>query len=105
MGANGRRHRVVIEQATGTPDAAGQLIPTWRTFADADAQIDPIASSERIRAGEQIGVLTHRVRLPFIDGVTRDMRLRFGSRVLNIHSITVPGERRRELDLLCEEAT
>lgn len=107
MPARGRRHLITIEAPTTTPDAAGQLIATWRFVHNAYAEIQPIAGSERIRAGENIGALTHRVRLHYIEGVNRTMRLRFGlppnERILHINSLTVPDERRRQMDLLCEE--
>lgn len=103
MPARGRRHLITIETPTTTPDAAGQLIATWRGIHNVYAEIQPIAGSERIRAGENIGALTHRVRLPYIEGVNRTMRLRFGERIFHINSLTVPDERRRQMDLLCEE--
>ena len=104
MPATGRRHRVAIEQARDrTPNASGQLIPTWRTFADAYAEIQPLASSEKLRATELSANLTHRVRLNYIAGVDHTMRIRFGTRILSINSITNPNERNRSLELLCEE--
>lgn len=112
MPARGRRHRVVIEHSpTKEPNAEGQLIDTWRTHADAYAEIIPLGSSEKLRASELYGNITHRVRLPYIRGLDRTMRIRFANaersadRFLNIKSITNMREQNRQLDLLCEEPT
>lgn len=103
MSARGRRHRVVIEAATDTPDTTGQLIPTWRVYADAYAEIRPLDGAERLRNGEAFAAVTHRMRLPFIRGVTHQMRARFQDRVLNFLSVTNPEERNRELQVLAQE--
>ena len=47
--------------------------------------------------------MTHRVTIRHRDGVTPKMRLKFGTRILNIRAVINAGERNRTLELLCEE--
>ena len=47
--------------------------------------------------------MTHRVTIRHRDAVTAKMRLKFGTRILNIRAVVNPSERNRTLELLCEE--
>ena len=67
------------------------------------AAIEPLKGSERLRAEQLENPVTHRVSIRHRAGVTPKMRIKFGTRILNIRAVIDPEERNRSLELLCEE--
>jgi SPP1 family predicted phage head-tail adaptor len=98
------RDRIIIEQPTRTPDPEfGEPIPSWTTFAETWASVEPLRGTELTQAAQVQGNHTHRVTIRFREGLRNDMRIRFGERVLNIVSIGDIESRSRRVEILCRE--
>lgn len=106
MEAGSLRHRVTIQQKTeGSPqqNAAGEPDVSWTTYCTAYASINPVSGKEPFLAQQHLAQVSHKVRIRYRSGITADMRVLFGSRVLDIKAVLNWGERNEELLLPCEE--
>ena len=101
------RHRLVLQRRNIQPDGGGgEAGDPWAaplTVATVWGSIEPLRGGERLRALRLEAQVTHRIVIRFRAGVTSDMRIAFGARVFNIRAVLDIGERRRALELLCEE--
>lgn len=77
------RHQVAIHAPTVT-NTDGESTTTWATFARPWAQIIPRGSFTRYQAQQVQPETTHIVRIRYRDGVTSEMRLMRGARILHI---------------------
>ena len=107
IGAGRRRHRLVLQSSNTQSDGGGgQAGDPWAapiTVATVWGSVEPVSGRERLRAQRLEAQVTHRVTIRYRPGVNSDMRLVFGARVFNIRAVLDQGERRRALELLCEE--
>ena len=104
MRAGQLRHLITVEQKTTTPDGIGGGSEQWSTFAETWAAIWPVSASETVKNMQASGEITHRVRIRFIDSVTKDMRITYGSREFEIVQPPINFEERNQyLDILCKE--
>jgi len=97
------RHRLTLEQEMPSADGGGGYALAWTTVATLWAAIEPIAGREQLQAMQLASPVTHRVIIRHRPGVGAGMRARLGSRLFNIRAVIDRDERRRYLDLLCEE--
>ena len=97
------RHRVTLQSAADTADGGGGFTTVWSDVATVWASIEPLKGRERLFAQQLESPVSHRVTLRHRSGVTTAMRVKFGSRILNIRSVINAEERDRALELLCEE--
>lgn len=100
------RERVTIERATRSADSSGGSVVSWAPLGHAPtvwARVEPLSGGEALQAMRLEARITHRVTLRWRDDVSATMRLVWRARVLNIRAVTNPDERRRYLELLCEE--
>jgi SPP1 family predicted phage head-tail adaptor len=100
------RERVRIEREVRSADAGGGAIVTWTPLDHAPtawARIEPLSGRELVQAMRLQARLTHKVTMRWRGDVTAAMRLVWGERVFNIRARLNPDERRRYLELLCEE--
>lgn len=89
------RHRIEIQQDTGSQDSTGQVIPDWDTFAERWALVEVLAGSEPVQ-GEQVQASRqYKVTLRYLDGVTSDMRILWGERTLEITSVVEDAYKRQ----------
>jgi SPP1 family predicted phage head-tail adaptor len=100
-----RRRRFVLEVPQDQPDGFGGVLTSYAAGPQLWGAIEPVGAAERIRAGREESVVTHRVCLRYRAGVTAAMRLTSGLRRFAIRAAEDPDGRRR--DLLChvEEIT
>lgn len=103
MKAGKLRHRITIQKATEAPNAYGEMVQTWGTFATVSASVEPLRGRELWAAGGQQARVTTRIRIRYLRGVTSKMRVLFGSRAFEIESIIDPEERNAEMQLMCQE--
>ena len=105
MRAGRLKHKILIEEPTaGTADSYGESEYTWTTYATAWADVVPQNAREYIAAQQLMASMTHLLNLQYISGVTSKMRVKLGTRYLNIISAINLGERNRTLQLVCQEA-
>ena len=81
----------------------GSSRPFWKKFAEVRASVEPLQGREYFSGPFQMGENIVRVRIRYIDGVTRKMRIKYGNRVFDIYSVIDSMESHRELQLMCKE--
>jgi len=101
--ASSLRHRVTIEEPVETSDGAGGFTVVWNKFADAWAQILPKNGSEKFADEHLSAPKKITVTIRYMDGVTGEMRVRYGERVFSIISILNPYEENILLEITAQE--
>lgn len=97
------RKRVTIQQSSLAGNTYGEQTKTWTTFKQVWAAVEPLQGRE-FWAGQQVqNETTYRVRIRYLAGVVPQMRILYGTKVLNIQQIINPQERNIELQLMCSE--
>lgn len=81
----------------------GSSRPFWKKFAEVRASVEPLQGREYFSGPFQMGENIVRVRIRYIEGVTRKMRIKYGNRVFDIYSVIDSIESHRELQLMCKE--
>jgi SPP1 family predicted phage head-tail adaptor len=108
MRAGNLRHQIVIEQRSATQDSFGGLPETWSTLKTVYAEIQPLSGREK-EAAQAINVdISHQINIRYQSAfadprVTAAYRVRFGSRLFNIHASMNVDERNQEITLLASE--
>lgn len=105
MNAGRLCHYVTIEAVTRTSDSGGGATESWASISNGAiwVEITPITSSEQF-AGEQLqNVITHKIWMRYLSGVTTAHRVTFGSRHFHIRSVVNVKEKDVDMLLLAEE--
>lgn len=97
------RHKITIEQYSEDVDDYGQAIKTWTTHAQPFAAVEPLNGNELFASSQYNAKVTTRIRFPYQSGVIPSMRIQYGGRLFNIESSINPGERGKEIVLMCSE--
>jgi len=99
--------RITIQQLVASSpefNDLGEPQRSWDTFHPVWAAVEPLQGGEFWAQQEQIkSELTSRVRIRYLLGVTAGMRILYGSRILDIHSVIDPKEKHVEMQLMCSE--
>ena len=106
MKAGKLRHRVTIQKLDESQDGTGGIrkgSSDWSDFATRWAAIEPLQGRELFIAQQVSAEVNIRLRLRYLKNVTPRMRVLFDGREFDIKSVLNPGERNRELELLCKE--
>jgi SPP1 family predicted phage head-tail adaptor len=106
MKAGELRHRVALQSPTYTRDEGGQTTLTgWTTEATLWAKVETFSGREYQDDAQVVGENQLRVTLrwPLGETLGSDWRLLFGSRALQIDSVTNIDERNRTAVLACRE--
>lgn len=99
------RHVATIEQATETQDSLGATVQAWATFATVRASVEDLRGREFFDARHTSAEVTTRIRIRHRAGVTPKMRVKVDGRTFDIQAVLDPKGRKRELELMCQEAT
>jgi SPP1 family predicted phage head-tail adaptor len=95
--------RIVIEQASETRNAVGEVTLSWSTFATVWADVQALSGREAERYGQIVGFTGHKVTIRELPGVKTAMRILYnGTRTLEIGAIN-EYERGWFLELICTE--
>jgi len=105
MNAGDLDRLIRIEQKVEDNSFDGAGSETWELFAQAWAQVQDMLPSrgERLADGLNIATRPARVRIRYIEGVTSDMRLVMGDRIMQIVSAPAELGRREGLELMVED--
>jgi SPP1 family predicted phage head-tail adaptor len=103
MNAGRLRHRITIQEPVTARNGYGEAITTWTAVATVWASVEPLSGREYFAAEHVQSEVTHRVRMRWQSGITPDMRVLFNGRVLKIDAVINYGERRTDLQLMCQE--
>lgn len=108
MKAGKLRHLITIEEETFEALPNGEPgEPTWSEFAgNVWAEVRP-ATPREVLKGQELGhVVSHAIRIRYLEGITPDMRIMFGSRVFEIAGNPIDQEERHiELMIYAKETT
>ena len=91
-------------QKLATPAAKGRLggeVKVWEDYAAVLAFVQPLNGREYFAARQVQAETSHKVTMWYRPGVTSEMRVVFGARVLEIESVLNVDERNIELQLMC----
>ena len=95
--------RIVIEQASETRNAVGEVTLSWSTFATVWGDVQALSGREAERYGQMVGFTGHKVTIRGLAGVKPAMRVMYdGSRTLEIGAIN-EYERGWYMELICTE--
>ncbi|MCK4824251.1 phage head closure protein [bacterium] len=97
--------RIILQQPTLVSDGMGGHSTTWTTGEiTVWSAIWPVSGKEQIQSMQNVGIITHKIRIRYRSALNVSWRIKFGSRYFNIVSIVNPEERREWLDIMCKEA-
>lgn len=96
-------HRVTLQSSSGSADSFGQPSPVWSSVGTYWAQVSPLSGREAERARQVRADTTHTVTMRDVYAITPEMRLLYGSRVLNVVEVRNIDEADKELRLTCSE--
>lgn len=98
------RERVTVQIATGATNSLGETVLTWSDSSSVWASVEGVSASEALANGQQETVLTHKVKLRYLPGLTQNMRFSWRSRTLEIVSLLEHGNRSSH-EAICQETT
>jgi len=80
------RHRLTVQRVVRTDDGGGGYTEAWQDVPNGTVwgQVRPISSSERVRAMQSHGDITHRVTVRYSATLTGEMRVQFKGRTLSL---------------------
>ena len=94
--------RVTIQQKSVTRAANGEEVVAWITHLALWAEVAPIRGREFFAAAQMQGAADYRVTLRYTPSITRDMRVLFGSTVLDIVAEPInANSANRTTELMC----
>ena len=103
MEAGKLRHVVTVQTASESADSFGEMIKTWGSNSTAWASVEPLSGRELLSAQQYYAEATHRVRLRHNSAVTPSARFKFGTRYLQINSVSDKNEKGAEIECICTE--
>lgn len=102
MQAGTLRHRITIQRKNEVRDSFGQAVETFANIATVWASIEPLSGRESFLAQQVNAEVTHRIRMRYYP-LEATMRLKYQDRYFEIKTILDREERKRELEVLCQE--
>lgn len=107
MRAGTLRHRIDIEEFTGTLDSNGAWVEGWFSILDSDdellpAEIVPLSGREFIAAQAVQAGVTVRITIRWRTGIKPAMRVVHADDVFDIKAVLPDKSLRTHLTLMCE---
>lgn len=101
----GRRREVIsIQQKTDAVLESGQVETTWSDFATGIRAAITTPSGREFFGHDKLNAqASHVVNIRWLDGVLPDMRVVWGSRILNIEYVSEDRKHACEMWLYCKE--
>lgn len=100
------KHRIDLLQKVEELDTLGRQKreqANWQLVAKVWAEVRDVSAVEIEKAKQMVGTATTAIAIRYREGVAMQMRVRFGSRIMEIRSVLDSDNSRRELILLCGE--
>lgn len=79
-------HEITFQQFNKVSDGGGGYTQSWVDFITTEAFVCPVSSKELAIAQQTQNPIDHTVFYPYQEGVKANMRIKFGSQTLSIHS-------------------
>jgi hypothetical protein len=96
------RERIIVEYPTESRSALGESTIQWATFAEVYAQVDGMSARDALQAMQANVIVTHRMRIRFLPGLTHEHRVIWRGRRMEIASV-LEREIRTVHEILCRE--
>lgn len=103
MQAGRLRHKVTIEVATETRDAAGGVVRTFNSVGTRRADIRPLRGREFFEAKQVSADVTHKIIMRHHDSLVPDNRITEGGRVFQILGVINLSEMNRTTEVMAKE--
>lgn len=105
MRAGSLRRLIVIESNTTTVNAVGEAVSGWATYRTAWARVESQGGREFQAAQQQVATLTHLITVRYHPSkvITAGMRVKIGTRTMDIVAAADPTDAKRTQSLLCVE--
>jgi SPP1 family predicted phage head-tail adaptor len=97
------RQRVELQACVATRDIIGGLVETWTTTATVWAQVRQASGRELWRRQQMQATAAWTISLRYRAELTTKHRVVYDGRTFEVRAVTDPDERRRFLELACEE--
>ena len=94
--------KVDIQYCTGATSSMTEP-ETLQTFATVYAGIEPLHGKQYFEANRLDSSATIRIYIRYLQGITTDMQVKYGTKTYEIDSIIDINERHREMHLMCRE--
>jgi len=98
------RERITVQIATGATNALGETVLTYANSTQVWASVEGVSARESIGLSQQEIVVSHKVRMRYLSGLTQNMRFAWRGRTLEIVSLLEYGNRSEHV-AICSETT
>ena len=101
------RRKITVQNVTESKDSYGQPIETWSTYAIRYADVMPTSGREYVTAQQRFAEEITLLRIRYdstTKNITPKMRVKYGTRTLNIESAINEQELNKHIQILCREA-
>ena len=100
----GKYNKVIsLQKQVNEQNDYGGIVSKWKTVANIRAAVEPLQGREFFSGAVPLGENIVRVRVRYGIEVDRTMRVKYGTRLLEITNIIDSKESHRELQLICKE--
>ena len=100
----GKYNKVIgLQKQVNEQNDYGGIVSKWRTISNVRAAVEPLQGREFFSGAVPLGENIVRVRVRYGIEVDRTMRVKYGTRLLEITNIIDSKESHRELQLICKE--
>lgn len=99
------RHRIKIQVRSQVADGQGGFQETWADHLSVWSNIKPVSATERFFSQKLEQNITHKITIRFNSTINSAMRVLYQGRVFKIEGAFDPDERKRWLQLNCEEGS
>lgn len=105
LNASDLNKRITLQQKSNNyqTDEEGNPIEVWNDIAIIWAAVKPLRGREFWQAASTNAENTIKVIIRYRSGITNDMRIAYGNRLLEITNIIDVDEKHREIHLMCKE--
>jgi SPP1 family predicted phage head-tail adaptor len=97
------RQKVVLQKPIDTTDAGGGVSVVWQDVETIRAKVVPLRGREMTYAMGLANPITHRFLIRYRSDVLGKWRVVYDGREFSIQAAVDPDERKRFLELSCEE--
>lgn len=98
------RHRITFLKPTGTyKNTMGENVPEYTEYKTVWAEVSPKTGREYDESQKLRAETTYNIRTRYHDGITSDMQIKYGDRVMKIESVLNLSERNEELLIVASE--
>lgn len=100
----GKYNKVIgLQKQVNEQNDYGGIVSKWRTISNVRAAVEPLQGREFFSGAVPLGENIVRVRVRYGIEVDHTMRVKYGTRLLEITNIIDSKESHRELQLICKE--